>query len=93
LPGARCGRCLGVERADAVLHAQVEVDEGTADAPAMVDAELGFAEAVAAGARRCLRCSCWCAGGQPTLSEVLLTSSRWITRSARSWWFWLSPSA
>ncbi|KWV85501.1 hypothetical protein PFLmoz3_04745 [Pseudomonas fluorescens] len=45
---------LGVEQADAALHAKVQVDEGTADAPTVVDAQLQFAEAVAAGLGACV---------------------------------------
>ena len=48
LAGAWITVALSVERADAFLHPQVEVDEGAADPPTVVDAELRFADAVAA---------------------------------------------
>ncbi|MOA03932.1 hypothetical protein D3C78_1234630 [compost metagenome] len=46
-PGARVVIALGIEGADALLQAQVEVDEGIANPPSMVDAELRLADAIA----------------------------------------------
>ncbi|VVP61552.1 hypothetical protein PS880_06308 [Pseudomonas fluorescens] len=39
---------LRIEGADAVLHAHVQIDESTADAPPVIEAKLRFAEAIAA---------------------------------------------
>lgn len=43
------GRFLGIKCTYALSHPQVDVDESIAQAATMVDTELGFAKAIAAG--------------------------------------------